>query len=216
MLLPNLCSLRERSNAELDGATSPCGRLSRPRTTTAAPPRPARSAVGAPIPGTGRMPVTRGDATRWFPCSLWFARRRRSPTVSQRPRHAYAAGFRRGLPDRQMKTSPGVLAASVYSETHRVRPRSARFEPVSKLKDVTTPVPRVLLSATLAGPGPSGSTGHVPALSGLLLPSPAPPGAGCPQLQRPAATGHRRRSLTSTRTTAPHGAANQVDRFRIR
>src|SRR5258707_4200091 len=40
MLLPNLCSLRERSNAELDGATSPCDRLSRPRTTTAAPPRP--------------------------------------------------------------------------------------------------------------------------------------------------------------------------------
>jgi len=26
MLLPNLCSLRERSNAELDGATSPCAR----------------------------------------------------------------------------------------------------------------------------------------------------------------------------------------------
>src|ERR1700748_428638 len=46
----------------------------------------------------------------------------------------------------------------------------------------------------------------VPALSGLLPPSPAPPGSGCPQLQRPAATGRRRRSLTSSRTTAPHGA----------
>jgi hypothetical protein len=32
---------------------SPCDRLSRPRTTTAAPPRPARSAVGAPIPASG-------------------------------------------------------------------------------------------------------------------------------------------------------------------
>src|SRR5215472_8820321 len=30
---------------------------------------------------------------------------------------------------------------------------------------------------------------HVPALSGLLPPSPAPPGSGCPQLHRPAATG---------------------------
>ena len=40
---------------------------------------------------------------------------------------------------------------------------------------------------------------HVPALSGLLPPSPAPPGSGCPQLHRPAATGRRRRSLTSTR-----------------
>ena len=119
--------------------------------------------------------------------------------MSQRPRHAYAAGFQRGLPDRQTKTSPEVPAATANSETHRIRPISARFEPVSKLKDVTTPVPRVLLSATLAGPAPSGSTGHVPALSGLLPPSPAPPGSGCPQLRRPAATGQRRRSLTSTR-----------------
>jgi Phage integrase family len=30
---------------------------------------------------------------------------------------------------------------------------------------------------------------RVPALSGLLPPSPAPPGSGCPQLHRPAATG---------------------------
>ena len=29
---------------------------------------------------------------------------------------------------------------------------------------------------------------HAPALSGLLPPSPAPPGSGCPQLHRPAAT----------------------------
>jgi len=37
--------------------------------------------------------------------------------------------------------------------------------------------------------------GVVPfSLSGLLLPSPAPPGSGCPQLHRPAATGRRRRS----------------------
>ena len=74
------------------------------------------------------------------------------------------------------------------------------------VKDVITPVPRVLLSATLAGPAPSGSTGHVPALSGLLPPSPAPPRSGCPQLHRPAATRRRRRSLTSTRTTAPRCA----------
>jgi hypothetical protein len=43
---------------------------------------------------------------------------------------------------------------------------------------------------------------HVPALSGLLPPSPAPPGSGCPQLHQPAATGQRRRSLTSTRTSS--------------
>src|SRR5215472_1716067 len=95
--------------------------------------------------------------------------------------------------------------------THRTQPISARFELVSCLKDVTTPVSRVLLSVTLAGPAPSGSTGHVPALSGLLPPSPAPPGSGCPQLHQPAATSQRQRSLTSTRTTAPHGADDQHD-----
>ena len=165
------------------------------------PTRPVqRSARLSPAGGPDARP--QGNVTGWFPCSLRFARRSRSPAVSQRPRHAYAAGFQRGLPDQHLKTSPGVLAASVNSETRRVRPRSARFEPVSKLKDVTTPVPLVLLSATLAGPAPSGSTGHVPALSGLLPPSPAPPGSGCPQLHQPAATGQRRRSLTSTRTTS--------------
>jgi Bifunctional DNA primase/polymerase, N-terminal len=39
----------------------------------------------------------RGTATRWFPCSLWFARRRRSPTVSLRHRHEYAADLPHGL-----------------------------------------------------------------------------------------------------------------------
>lgn len=40
---------------------------------------------------------------------------------------------------------------------------------------------------------------HVPTSSGLLPPFPAPPGSGCPQLHRPAATVRRRRSLTSVR-----------------
>jgi len=47
------------------------------------------------------------------------------------------------------------------------------------------PVPRVLLSAKL-----SGSAGPASRLcKGRLPPSPAPPGSGCPQLHRPAATG---------------------------
>jgi hypothetical protein len=50
----------------------------------------------------------------------------------------------------------GVPAKALSGGTHRARPRSTRFEPVYVLKDVTTPVPRVLLSATLAGPAPSG------------------------------------------------------------
>jgi hypothetical protein len=43
---------------------------------------------------------------------------------------------------------------------------------------------------------------RVPALSGPLPPTPAPPGAGCPQLQRPAATGRRCRPSTSTQTVS--------------
>jgi hypothetical protein len=74
-------------------------RLSLARSTTAAPPHPARSAVDVPIPPRLAGCRTRaGTATRWFPCSLWFAQWSRSPTVSQRPRHQYAADLPGDLP----------------------------------------------------------------------------------------------------------------------
>lgn len=79
--------------------------------------------------------------------------------MSQRPRHEYAADFPRGLPRPLLNTVVEVPAAPSDDETHRARPRSARFEPVSGLKDVVTPVPRVLLFVSLAGPAPSGSAG---------------------------------------------------------
>ncbi len=52
----------------------------------------------------------------------------------------------------------------------------------------------------------------VPALSGLLPPSPAFPGSGCPQLRHAAATTPRRRSLTSTRCHAPRDAQTHTSR----
>ena len=113
-------------------------------------------------------------------------------------------------PGRRDNACPEVPAASTRVRTHRARPVSTRFKPVNALKGVMTPVPRILLSVSLAGPAPSGSPGHAPAWSGPLPPSPAPPGSGCPQLPRPAATGRRRRPLTSTRTTAPHGARKKA------
>ena len=106
--------------------------------------------------------------------------------MSQRHRHGYAADFPRDLHDLRVKTCREVLAANASSDTHRVRPKSARLESVSELKDVTTPVPRVLLSITLAGPAPSGSTGHVPALSGLL-----PILSGTTRTELPSATPNR-------------------------
>jgi hypothetical protein len=186
-------------SSEYYGGSAPPGPFSGRRTY------PGQRA-GCPPPGT---------STGWFPRSLSFARRRRSPAVSQRHRHEYAADLSHGLPGLVKEPPREVPAARRYGGTHRARPLSTRFEPVYGLKDVTAPVPRVLLSATLAGPAPSGSTGHVPALSGLLPPSPPPPGSGCPQLHRPAATGRRRRSLTSTRNDSaslrrvaqPRGAA---------
>src|SRR3954462_12407804 len=57
------------------------------------------------------------------------------------------------------------------------------------LRDVITRVPRVLLPVTLAEPGPSGSAGPFRLCQGCSHPRPAPSGAGCPQLHRPATTG---------------------------
>jgi hypothetical protein len=78
--------------------------------------------------------------------------------VSQRHRHEYAADLPHGLPGPVKEPSREVPTAR-SGGTHRARPVSTRFEPVHEIKDVTTPVPRVLLSATLAGPAPSGSAG---------------------------------------------------------
>src|SRR3954462_5236015 len=57
------------------------------------------------------------------------------------------------------------------------------------LRDVITRVPRVLLPIPLAGPGPSGSADPSRLCQGCSHPHPAPSGAGCPQLHRPATTG---------------------------
>src|SRR3954465_9589951 len=83
--------------------------------------------------------------------------------------------------------------------THRIQPRSARFELVTS-KEASTPVPRLLLSVLLAGPAPSGSADTSRRCQGRLPPSPAPPGSGCPQLHRSAATERRRRALTPTQS----------------
>lgn len=77
-----------------------------------------------------------------------------------------------------------------------------------------TSVSRVYLSVTLATPAPSGSTDTPWLCRGRLPPIPAPPETGCPQLHRPAATGRRRRSLTSTQSTSASrrtGGVTQVE-----
>src|SRR6266516_8045315 len=58
---------------------------------------------------------------------------------------------------------------------------------------------------------------RVPALSGLLPPSPALPGSGCPQLRRPAATRSAAEGLSPPlESTAPHGAHMSLTRHAAR
>src|SRR5216683_3899285 len=133
MLLPNLCSLRERSNAELDGATSPCARLSRARSTTAAlphprlrqasrlsPPRPpgVRAARGTHADGSRVhcCPID-GLGTRLYPCGIATATPQ-TFTVASRPR--------RNRPSREF---PRPLAAG--GARAAAQPESAGLELVT-------------------------------------------------------------------------------------
>jgi hypothetical protein len=127
------------------------------------------------------------------------ARQGRCPAIPLRPRHAYAADLHRGLPGRRHKPAKKF-------PTHRVGARRipAHIRQVGAggvpLRGVRTLVPHVHLPVLLAGPGPSGSTGPSRRCRGCCPPSPAPPGSGCPQLHRAAATTRQTRSLTSSRS----------------
>ena len=77
---------------------SPCGRLSRPRTTTrTSAPSPAPSADDGPARRRPGWPAGRATP-RWFPRSPCTGRRGRCPALPLQPRHGYAAGLPRGLP----------------------------------------------------------------------------------------------------------------------
>jgi hypothetical protein len=107
--------------------------------------------------------------------------------VSLQLRHEYAVDLPHGLPAGNGKPTqefPAHIADGCAPRPAQIRQVRAGVQ----MEGRKTPVPRVLLSVTLTGPAPSGSTGHVPALSGLLPPSPAPPGSGCPQLHSLATT----------------------------
>ncbi len=93
--------------------------------------------------------------------------------MSLRHRHEYAVDLPRGLPAGFHKPTQKFRTDLGGCAPHPAPIRQVRAG--GPLRDVMTLVPRVLLSISLAGPAPSGSTGHVPALSGLLLPSPASP-----------------------------------------
>ena len=93
-------------------------------------PVPARSADGGPSPHTA--PDARLKAgPRRFPRSLADLLTKEEPGYAPAASHGYPAALHRGLPGRRRKTHQKVPRPKEEAETHRTRPRSARFEPVS-------------------------------------------------------------------------------------
>jgi len=125
-------------------------------------------------------PARRGAGPGRFPRSLRFARRRRSPALSLRPRHGYPTALHRGLPAnrrrparefparRRVRTAPGPYPPDLSRSNLQGRER--RFLAYSFPS--RSPGPRHL--AVLAHPG---LVRAAPALAGTTrtrLPSPPP------------------------------------------
>ena len=89
---------------------------------------------------------------------------------------------------------------------HCDRPTSTRLEPVPRLRGFDHWFTLVHLPVSLAGPGPSGGADPSRRCRGCSHPPLRSPGSGCPQLQRPAATGRRWSLSSHSITSAPRGA----------
>ena len=123
--------------------------------------------------------------------------------MSPRHRCEYAADLPHSLPDSMWKP-PKEFPASQPSQgsTPRCAPLPAQIRQVRAgraKRDVTTPVPLVLLSITLTGPAPSGSTGTSRLCQGCSHPPRHHPGQAAPSSTALLRQGQRRRSPTSTR-----------------
>jgi hypothetical protein len=122
-----------------------------------------------------------------------------------RHRCKYAVDLPRSLPGGSC-LPPRKFAAHTHdgyaphpAQIHQVRAGASS-------RDCHTPVPRVLLSVTLAEPVPSGSTGTSRRCQGCSRPPRRHPDQAALSSTVPLRQDQRRRSPTSTRTTAPHGA----------
>ena len=132
-------------------------------------------------------PIVEGDG-QLCPCSI----------AMSTPQSFLMASFRLLIPVSESPTTRQACTAN--------RPTSTRLEPAENLRGLdhwfTLVPPSRLACRTRA----VWQYRPVPPLSGLLPPSPAPPGSGCPQLHRPAATGQRRAPSTPLGVMAPRGA----------
>ena len=167
---------------------SPCGRLSRPRTTTDPPSRCRVISRRRAVPLPARLAGSEATRKR-FPRSPLTVRRDRCPAFPCRHVHGYPAALHRGPRHHHgvEAVPPGCkeVQRTAIPAIHQVH------QPVRLLEGVPPPVSALVhLSVRLPDPGrlvvPTrpGVVGAAPA----LLPS---RDSGCPQPQRPAATGHR-------------------------
>ena len=180
---------------------SPCDRLSRPRTTTTAPPHPWPVGRRCAQPGVPRWPRGPGQTRGGSRVHLSIARRRRHPTRPLRHRRGYPAARHPGLPS-VPPTCRGVPRLRDEEDGCASPPAQIRqVRAGASLRGVDVGFSRMPFRHARHTRAVR-QYRHAMALSGLLPPAPAPPGAGCPQLRSPAATEPRSRSLTSTRSTS--------------
>ena len=161
-------------------------------------PVPGRSAVGALSPA-GLQAAGGKGSTRTVPVFTVIRSTKEEPDCAP----AASLRVRRSLspqpPRQHVRTASGVprpvMKGQVRAAPGPDPPGSSRcrIKGPSRIGSSRTPLHPARRTQAIWQYWP------VPALSGLLPPSPAPPGPGCPQLHQPAAAGQRRRSFTSTR-----------------
>ena len=108
-------------------------------------------------------------------------RRVRCSALPRQHRHAYAAGFRRGLPTDTWNRLRSRPPASGGRALRPAQIRQVRAGVVITGRQAL--IPRVHLPVSLAGPGPSGSASPSRRCQGCLPLGSASPEPNCPQLQ---------------------------------
>jgi hypothetical protein len=112
---------------------SPCGRLSRPPTTTKPPPHPTALSRRRACPPASWPDRREGDRG-WFPRSPRTDRRGRCPAAPRPLRHRYAAGIPHGLPTGLFIPASESPVAGKRRTCTAHRPRSTRFESARRLR----------------------------------------------------------------------------------
>ena len=156
---------------------------------------PPTTRVPARQPTTGR----RGDRRNGSHVRCMTAYRVRRPALPLRPRHTYAAGFRRGLPDgdfNRTRSCPTQRAGTRRYPAH-IRQIGAGG---SLLRGFRTLVSHVHLPVLLAGPRSSGSADPSRRCRGCSHPPRRSPDQAAPSFHQPAATSWQKRPLTSSRS----------------